>query len=90
MSLYHYNVYKRFLGSVRRECLDHMLIRSEKQLHRVLRAYVTYFKGARPHQGIHQQGPQGEVTSIPRDQRGDRIISVPILDGLHHEYRRVA
>ena len=81
---------ERFLGSVRRECLDHILILSEKQLHRVLRAYVKHFNEARPHQGIHQQVPQGDVTSIPPDQRGDRIISVPVLGGLHHEYRRVA
>jgi putative transposase len=45
---------ERFLGSVRRECLDHLLILQEKQLHRVLRAYVKYFNQARPHQGIRQ------------------------------------
>ena len=67
---------ERFLGSVRRECLDHMLVLNEKQLHRVLRAYVEYFNRARPHQGIHQQVPQGEVTTVPPDQRSDRIISV--------------
>jgi putative transposase len=38
-----------FLGSIRRECLDHVLILHEKQLHRVLKAYVEYFNGARPH-----------------------------------------
>ena len=81
---------ERFLGSVRRECLDHMLVLNEKQLHRVLRAYVAYFNRARPHQGIQQQVPQGEVTTVPPDQRSDRIISVPILGGLHHQYRRVA
>ena len=81
---------ERFLGSVRRECLDHMLVLHEKQLQRVLRAYVAYFNRARPHQGIQQQVPQREVTSVPPDQRGDRIISVPVLGGLHHEYRRVA
>jgi putative transposase len=81
---------ERFLGSVRRECLDHMLILHEKQLHRVLRAYVKYFNLARPHQGIQQQVPQREVISVPTDQHGDRIISVPILGGLHHAYRRVA
>lgn len=43
---------ERLLGSVRRECLDHMLILHEKQLHRVLCAYVEYFNRARPHQGI--------------------------------------
>jgi putative transposase len=81
---------ERFLGSVRRECLDHVLILHEKQLHRVLHAYVEYFNGVRPHQGIQQQVPVGEVTSVPSDQSGDRIISVPVLGGLHHEYRRVA
>ncbi len=72
---------ERFLGSVRRACLDHVLILHEKQLHRVLRVYVKYFNEARPHQGIRQQVPQGEVTSVPPDQRGDRIISVPVLGG---------
>ncbi len=81
---------ERFLGSVRRECLDHLLIIHEKQLHRVLRAYVTYFNRVRPHQGIQQQIPEGEVTHVASDQRGNRIISVPILGGLHHEYRRAA
>jgi len=81
---------ERFLGSVRRACLDHVLILHEKQLHRVLRVYVKYFNEARPHQGIRQQVPQGEVTSVPPDQRGDRIISVPVLGGLPHTYRRVA
>jgi transposase InsO family protein len=81
---------ERFLGSVRRECLDHVLILHEKQLHRVLHAYVEYFNQARPHQGIRQQVPQGEETSVASDQHGDRIISVPVLGGLHHAYRRVA
>jgi transposase InsO family protein len=69
---------ERFLGSVRQECLDHVLVLSEKRLHCVLPAYVEYFNRARPHQGIRQQVPQGEVTSEPPDQRGDRIISVPV------------
>ncbi|HAT43627.1 MAG TPA: integrase [Ktedonobacter sp.] len=81
---------ERFLGSVRRECLDHLLILSQKQLHRVLHSYVAYFNRARPHQGIHQQVPQGELPSVPPGQYGNRIISVPVLGGLHHEYRRVA
>ncbi len=81
---------ERFLGSVRRECLDHVLNLSEKQLHRILLAYVEYFNRARPHQGIRQLVPQGEVTSVPLDQRSNRMISVPVLGGLHHEYRKVA
>ena len=46
---------ERFLRSVRQECLDHLLILREKQLQRVLNAYVGYFNRARPHQGIGQQ-----------------------------------
>jgi putative transposase len=75
---------------VRRECLDQVLILHEKELHCVLQAYVKYFNQARPHQGIHQQVPQGEDTSVPPEQRCDHIISVPVLGGLHHEYKKVA
>jgi transposase InsO family protein len=81
---------ERFLGSVRRECLDHMLVLHEKQLHRVLHAYVEYFNRARPHQGIRQQVPEREGICLPSAQSDEGIISVPILGGLHHEYRRVA
>jgi putative transposase len=81
---------ERFLGSVRRECLDQMLILHEKQLHRVLRAYVNYFNLARPHQGIQQQVPGGEVSCVSPDQHSARILAVPVLGGLHHDYRRVA
>jgi transposase InsO family protein len=81
---------ERFLGSVRRECLDHLLILHEKQLHRVLHAYATYFNRARPHQGIQQQVPGGDGITIASDLRSDRILSVPALGGLHHAYRRAA
>ncbi len=81
---------ERFLGSVRRECLDHVLILYEVQLHRILHAYVKYFNRGRPHQGIYQQVPQKEITSVLSDQSGNRIISFPVLGGLHHEYLRVA
>jgi putative transposase len=81
---------ERFLLSVRQEWLDHVLILSEKQLHLVLLAYVEYFNGARPHQGIRQQGPEREVTCVPSAQPADRIILVPVLGRLHYEYRRVA
>jgi putative transposase len=77
---------ERFLGCVRRECLDRMLILNEKLLHRVLRAYVAYFNGARPYQGIHPQIPEGEAPSVLPGQSGNDITAVPVLGGLHHEY----
>ncbi len=48
---------ERFIGSLRRECLDHILILSERHLCRVVKEYVTFFNHARPHQGINQQIP---------------------------------
>jgi putative transposase len=49
---------ERFLGSVRRECLDHILVLGEGHLHRVIREYVEYFNHARPHQRIDQEIPE--------------------------------
>ena len=80
---------ERFLGSVRRECLDHLFIFQEKQLHRVLRAYVQYFNQARPHQGIKQQILELYGVSVPPDQESGKILSFPILGGLHHDYREI-
>ena len=81
---------ERFLGSVRRECLDHVLVLHEKQLHRVLRAYVAYFNQARPHRGIQQQIAELPVPSAPPHNQREKVIAVPVLGGLHHDYRRVA
>ncbi len=67
-----------------------MLVFSEKQLQRVLRSYVAYFNEARPHQGIKQQNPELPVPSAPPYNQSDKVIAVPVLGGLHHEYRRVA
>jgi putative transposase len=83
-------VCERFLGSVRRECLDHVLIIHEKQLHRMLNAYVAYFNRARPHQGIQQQTPEPCVPSLSFHYEREKIIAVPILGGLHHDYQRGA
>jgi putative transposase len=92
---------ERFLGSVRRECLDHIVILSEKHLHRVVKEYVKYFNAARPHQGIGQaipiipiredvqlQKPGGRQPPSP--EASGKVVSLPVLGGLHHDYRRVA
>jgi hypothetical protein len=81
---------ERLLGSVRRECLDHILLLSEQHLRRVLREYVTYFNGSRPHQGINQRVPEREEDSAPAPGSRGTIVAFPVLGGLHHEYRRVA
>ena len=80
---------ERLVGSVRRECLDHILILGERQLNRVIEAYVNYFNRTRPHQGIGQNVPCGPPLWSGESASG-KIISVPVLNGLHHEYRRAA
>jgi transposase InsO family protein len=81
---------ERFLRSVRQECLDHLLILREKQLQRVLNGYVAYFNRARPHQGIQQQVPEPRGSSGSSTCAGNKVMAVPILAGLHHDYQRVA
>jgi putative transposase len=81
---------ERFLGSVRRECLDHLFIFQEKQLHRVLHAYVKYFNRARPHQGIRQQLPEQFGEPVPPDHGCGKVLSFPVMGGLHHDHRRSA
>jgi putative transposase len=80
---------ERFLGSLRRECLDHVIILNERQLWRVLSEYVAYFNCARPHQGIRQRRPDNAMALVPALGAG-RVVAVPVLGGLHHDYRRAA
>ena len=81
---------ERFLGSVRRECLDHVLLLTETHLRRVLGQYVMYFNGERPHQGLAQRLPQPPAPPRQPDDVGGRIVGVPVLGGLHHTYQRAA
>ena len=79
---------ERFVGSVRRECLDHMLIFCERQLHRVVEAYVAYFDRSRRIKASANV-PCGPPMA-PTGPTAGKIISLPVLNGLHHEYRRAA
>ena len=81
---------ERFLRSVRQECLDHLLILNEKQLQRVLNQYVVYFNRARPHQGIQQQVPERSRSAPPSQDAVHKVIAIPRVGGLHHDYQRVA
>lgn len=84
-------IMERFIGSVRRECLGHMLILSERQLYCVVRDYVAYFIHARPHQRLGQRIPDPPEVALDSAVEGRHpIIGYPVLGGLHHDYRRVA
>ena len=76
---------ERFLGSLRRECLDYFLILNERSLYRTVKEYGSYFNDARPHQGIEQQIPckPRQLASPPVN---GKVISHSVLGGLHHDY----
>jgi hypothetical protein len=70
--------------------LDHFLIFGERHLQRVIKEYVAYFNHARPHQGLGQRIP---IPLAPNDltkSRGSSVQVLPILGGLHHQYRLAA
>ena len=84
-------VCERFIGSVRRECLDHMIVLSDRHLQRLIGEYVAFFNHARPHQGIGQRIPDPPEDAQCTAQMGSaRVVGYPVLGGLHHDYRRVA
>ena len=83
---------ERLIGSLRRECLDHMLILNRFQLDRTVQEYLNYYNHSRPHQGIGQQIPENHAKDNPWPTRksGGKITSSPVLSGLHHSYARAA
>jgi transposase InsO family protein len=85
-------VCERFLGSVRRECVDHALLLGERHLRRVLAEYVSYFNEARPHQGIGQGVPARGAATMKPQPTGMKtgVTAVAVLGGLHHDYRWAA
>jgi putative transposase len=80
---------ERFLGSVRRGCLDHLLILHAGQLRRALRDYWAYYNAARPHQGLGRAIP-GAPKLAPVVCSAALIVAIPILGGLHYDYRRAS
>ena len=81
---------ERFVGTVRRELLDHVIVLSERHLNRLLREYIEqYYHTGRPHQGLNGDTPV--ATKKPGMVNGPtKLISFPVCGGLHHRYERVA
>jgi hypothetical protein len=75
---------ERLIGTLRRECLDRMLIFGEAHLRQVLSAYATYYNDIRTHLALGKDTPRGRIV-----QRSGNIIAIPILSGLHHHYVRM-
>ncbi len=75
---------ERLIGSIRRECLDHLIIFGEAHLRRVLRAYANYYNGTRTHLSLDKDTPLARPIL-----REGRIRSIPHLGGLHHSLFRI-
>jgi transposase InsO family protein len=75
---------ERLIGSVRRECLDHIVVWGDAHLRRVLTAYAKYYNDVRPHLALSKDSPRHR----PIEKMGV-ITSMPILGGLHHHYCRI-
>src|SRR5499426_1610834 len=78
---------ERVIGSIRRECLDHLIVISEKHLRRILKDYFRYYHESRPHESLGRNSPHPRVIEL--GQKGP-IISIPEVGGLHHRYQRAA
>ncbi len=78
---------ERIIGSIRRECLDHVIVLSEDHLLRVLGEYVVYYHSSRPHLSLARNAPIEREIEPPTL---GRVVSEPQVGGLHHRYRRAA
>jgi hypothetical protein len=75
------------IGTIRRECLDHVIIFNAGHLRRVLDEYVVYYNESRTHLGIEKDCPVPRTVQFPDE---GAIMATPVLGGLHHTYRRRA
>jgi transposase InsO family protein len=74
---------ERLIGSIRRECLDHLIVQGEAHLRRVLKSYARYYNDVRTHRSLDKDAPVSRAV-----QQTGSIKPLPILGGLHHQYAR--
>src|SRR5205809_7931123 len=78
---------ERLIGSIRRECLNHVLVLSERHLRRILTRYFAYYHRARTHLSLEKDAP--DVRPIEGPEMGT-VVQIPEVGGLHHRYVRRA
>ena len=78
---------ERVIGSIRRECLDHIIVMNEQHLRRILASYLDYYHGSRKHLSLAKDTPDGR-SALPVGS--GEVISFPEVGGLHHRYERLA
>lgn len=78
---------ERVIGSIRRECVDHVVVIGERHLLRILTKYVEYYNATRTHLSLAKDAPRSRSVQPPSE---GRVMEVPRVGGLHHEYTRRA
>ena len=78
---------ERLVGSIRRECLDRVIVFHERQLRQLLESYFQYYHKVRPHRSLDHDSPIPRPVESP--DRG-KVIELPLVGGLHHHYLRQA
>jgi len=78
---------ERLIGSIRHDCLDHVIVLGEGHLRRILKSYLEYYHGSRTHLGLGKDTPEPRAVQPP--EMGE-IVALPQVGGLHHRYERRA
>jgi putative transposase len=76
---------ERLIGSIRRECLNHVIVLSDKHLRRILKSYFDYYNQDRTHYNLEKDAPV-ERGRQPRPRKSSKLIELPRVGGLHHRY----
>jgi len=76
---------ERVIDSIRRECLDHVIVLDEESLRRTLRSYFSYYHRSRLHLSLERDSPESRPVQLV-----GRVVVFPEVGGLHHRYERVA
>ena len=78
---------ERLIGTIRRECLDHVIVFHEAGLYHHLKSFVTYYHDSRTHLSLAKDSPESRQVQLP--ELG-QIVAIPQVGGLHHRYERRA
>jgi len=72
---------ERLIGSIRRECMDHMIVFGERSLHRAMTSYAGYDHNWRTRLSLGKDAPESRRTQVPKE---GKVVEIPELGGLHH------
>ncbi len=78
---------ERVIGSIRRECLDNVIVLNERHLRRILVSYLDYYHGSRTHLSLGKDTPNGRPVQLAGF---GKVVAFPQVGGLHHHYERLA